>query len=261
MKQYAGAVEDFGALESHPTLWPLALTNRAVARAGQGEVQGAIDDLERAEQAGTTPTRLFFLRARYRRQQGDLEGAARDEAEGLRREPTDPLSFVARGVARIGTSAGDALADFQQALVLDPGCRPALQNAAHVLAERLGRPADSVAYLTRLADLAPEAAEPLASRGVVLARLGRMEAAIRDAEQALQRHPSALTTLQIACIFALVGDRDDTVRDRALALVGRSLRAAPKLYAIAAVDPDLTTLRDDERFKQLLAASRQLCGK
>src|SRR5262249_41066952 len=65
---------------------------------------------------------------------GARGGARRDWEEGLRQEPTDEKSWVARGMARLAKDAPGALADFQKALDLNPRSLAALQNVSHVLA-------------------------------------------------------------------------------------------------------------------------------
>ena len=53
------------------------------------------------------------------------------------------LSWIARGVARIAADPPGALADFDQALLLNPRSPQALQDKAHVFSERLQRPANA----------------------------------------------------------------------------------------------------------------------
>src|SRR5438128_651047 len=76
--------------------------------------------LTRALEAGLPIPRIDFLRAQARSLAGDVRGAEADRAEGLRRDPTDELSWIARGVARIAAEPAGAISDFDAALKLNP---------------------------------------------------------------------------------------------------------------------------------------------
>src|SRR5262249_57485947 len=106
------------------------------------------------------------------RQAGDTDGARRDHEEGLRREPADEPSWNARGVARLETDPKGALADFECALKLVPRSRAALQNKAHVLAEKLDRPEEAVAALDRALALYPDHVPALSRRALPHPPLG-----------------------------------------------------------------------------------------
>src|SRR5262249_22556587 len=150
---------------------------RALARQGLKRFAEAERDLTWALELGTAHTRVYFMRARVRELAGDKEGAERDRADGLRREPADEKRWIARGLARMTHDREGAMADFDQALKVNPRSRAALQNKAHVLAEQLGRPAEAAEVLGTAATYYPQAAAVYASRGVLFARLGRRGAA------------------------------------------------------------------------------------
>src|SRR5205823_12673736 len=127
----------------------------------------------------------YFLRARVRQKRGDQVGAQRDHEEGVRRPPQDELSWVTRGFYLLSRDPHAALADFEQALRINPRSANALQNKAHVLAEKLGRTQEAVTVLTRVLELHPGTAVSRSGRGVLQARLGRRDEAIKDGEDAL----------------------------------------------------------------------------
>ena len=257
-RRYEAAVRDFDLLADHRSLGPAARINRAIAHAGQQRYRQAIADLDDAQRAGATQTRLFFLRARYREALGDRAGAAADRQQGLKVPPSDPLSWVALGIAQLRDDPTKALQSFQEALVIDPGCQEALQNMAHVLAERLQSPAKALPYLDRLVELQPENPARYAQRGVVRARAKRAAGAKQDARRALRQQPSPLITLQTACIFSLLAEDDPANVDPAVSLVRQALAKQPQLVAIAAADPDLNAVRNDDRFRRIIDASRTL---
>jgi tetratricopeptide (TPR) repeat protein len=231
-----------------------AYINRALSRLGRHDDVGAIADLSAALERGATETRLFFIRARARARSGDEAGAERDRAEGLRRVPIDGESWVARGLARLPGDPGGALADFEEALRLDPRSRPALQDKASVLAEYLGRTEEAIGVLDRAVALFPDFVPARVGRGVLLARLGRREAAHRDAEEARRRDVSRGTTYRVACIYALTTKVYPPDRIRALHLLGDALGGGSEWREVARTDRDLDLLRDQSEFRDLLQA-------
>jgi serine/threonine protein kinase/tetratricopeptide (TPR) repeat protein len=243
------------ALRRRPDYFP-ARVNRALARAGRKDFRGAVADLTRVlETVDPVPTRLFFMRATFRHQAGDAEGARQDLAEGLRRRPTDDLSWVARGMHRLAGDPRRALADFEEALKINPASLGALQNKAHILSERLGQPAEAVRALDRALGHDPDNVPARAGRGVLLARLNRRGAALQDATRVLQRDRSPATLYQVACIYALTSRQQPEDRREALRLLERALDGG---YGgqLLDVDPDLNPLRNSAEFRRLLETAR-----
>jgi tetratricopeptide (TPR) repeat protein len=235
-----------------------ALVSRALALDGEQRWQEAADDLTQAIDRGFPETRVFFMRESIYRKLGEAELAARDHQEGLNRVPTDPRSWVARGVARIDEDPTGALHDFEKAAELDERTYEAWRNIAHVQSERLDKPGEAIAALDRLLKLTAD--DPLAwsGRGVLLARQHRSELALADARQALAIRREPLVVYQIACIAALcAGDLDTAVRE-ALPLLAEALAGDASLADVAAADPDLQNLLPAEACQQLLAAARLL---
>src|SRR5262249_52867661 len=180
-----------------------ALVNRALARLGAGHAADAEADLTRAIGPGTSQTRLYFLRADARDRIGDKPGAAADRTAGLSHIPADDLSWVARGLAKADTDAAGAVADFDEALKLNPRSFPALQNKAYVLSEKLNRPDDAMAVLGQAIELFPDELLARSGRAVLLARKGERAAALRDAEHCLQQAPGPDVLYQLAGVHAL----------------------------------------------------------
>jgi len=149
LKQNAPALADLDrAIELDGTVAE-AYQDRALARQRLKQYGGAVQDLTRALELGAAPTQVYFLRAVAREGAGDVEGARRDQEEGMRRRPTDEKSWIARGFARMNKDPQAGLADFDQALALNPRSRSALQNKAHLLAEKLQRSQEALAVLDR----------------------------------------------------------------------------------------------------------------
>ncbi len=269
-KQDAAAVAAFDeALRLKPDLTD-ALVNRALAYQGMALAEGkkdadsgrrdyekAIADLTTALERGSTETRLYFLRARMKEKIGDAEGAKRDVDEGLRRQPGDEKSWIARGLARMGREPEKALDDFEQALKINPRSAAALQDKAHVLADRLGKAREALPAMEQVVAAAPESGSARSGRGVVLARLKEFDSARQDAEQALLLDSSPARQYQVACIYSLTSADDPDDRPRALQLLASALRQGYGLDLLD-TDPDLDPLRKLPEFRRLSDAARAL---
>jgi tetratricopeptide (TPR) repeat protein len=153
-----------------------------------------------------------------------------------------------------------ALADFDAALLLSPNMREALLDKAIVLADHLHREADAIPLLDRLLELYPDHVEGRAGRGVYLARLGRAEAARRDAAAVLAAEPTAYRKYQMAGLYAQLAKHDPRGPDRAeaLRLLALALRAGFDDMTLLKNDTDLDPIRDDPEFKRLLTVAAQL---
>jgi tetratricopeptide (TPR) repeat protein len=216
--------------------------------------------LTHALEAGFPQTRVYFIRAVVRAEAGDRQGAESDRKEGLRQRPTDELSWIARGLARLASDPKGALADLDEALELNPNSRTALEDKAHVLSERLGRVEEAVEFLDRAIALYPDHVLAQAGRGVLLARLGRRDAALRDAEAALRLDPRPLILYQVAGIYALTSRQNGDDRQEAFRLLAAALRQGFG-FDLLASDPDLAPIRSLPEFRRLVEAAKALQGQ
>jgi eukaryotic-like serine/threonine-protein kinase len=230
---------------------------RALVKERRRDDAGADADLTRALEFEPHATALRLQRARVRERRNDPDGARQDREEALWSEPIDEDGWNARGLARLDRDAPGALADFEQALRLNPRFFPALQNQAHVLAERLGRPQEAVAALDRALALCPGFVPARAGHGVLLARMGRRAEAHRDAREALARDRSAPTLYQVANIYALTSRQEPKDRRRVLPLLAGALWHGYGLD-IFDQDGDMAPVRDQPDVRQLLETVREL---
>ena len=255
--QYALACADFDqALRLRPAQAE-AHINRALARLGAGRYDEAVQDLTLAIELGNVSPRVYLIRAQAREKAGDADGAVRDREEGVRGEPTDEVGWIARGVARVASAPGDALTDFDRALRVNPRSLAAQQNKAHVLAEHLKRTDDALRVLDGAVLLYPEHGPLRAARAVLLARMGRREAALQDARQALALDDSPATCYQVAGAYALTSREHPDDRRQALSLLAFALRQGYG-HDLIATDPDLAPLQNDPEYQRLLQAARAL---
>jgi serine/threonine protein kinase/tetratricopeptide (TPR) repeat protein len=258
--EHTEAVEEVSATIRLRPGFLAAYVDRALARLALGEYTGAEADLTHALDVGTPATRVYFIRAEVRRRAGNLPGADADRAEGLRREPCDEVSWVARGLARMDSDPKGALADFERALEVNPHYLPALEDRAAVLAERLGRTHDAIAALDRAMDRAPQRGQVRAGRGVLLARLGQRAEALRDAREAERLDPRPEVLYQTAGIYALTSQTNSADRSEAFRLLAAALRRGYG-FDLLEIDPDLRPIRGHPEYRRLLEAARTLQPK
>ncbi|MDB5350335.1 MAG: tetratricopeptide repeat protein [Planctomycetota bacterium] len=259
-RDYPRAIEDFTrALALQPDLFE-ALPNRALAKLGLGDAAGAVADLDLALLRPETPTRAFFIRARAHEALGHADLAARDRLQGKRRKPADEVSWVTRGLSRLPDDPAGAILDFEAALKLNPRSFWALQNKASVLSESLGRTEEAVRTLDEAVSRHPESVPALAGRGVLLARLGRRDVALRDAKACLALDASADTLYRVACIYALASKITPDDRGEALRLLSLAVRQDASWLRQVPTDPDLDPLRDRPEFRRLIEALAVVCA-
>ena len=257
-RQFELAQKDFSKVIQLKPDHADAYFNRALTFQATGDFAEALADATKALELGSEQTRLYLVRAQIREKLNDVDGARKDLDEGLRREPRDVQSWVARGLARLPANPQAALADFEAALRLEPRSMAALQNKAHVLGKYLQRTEDAVRILDEAVALYPEDVRPLAGRGILQARLGQDAKAVQDAEAALALEDLPANQYQVAGIYALVSRRDPSGAARTTAF--RLLTLALKKGfggELLAIDHDLDPIRDDPRFAQCEALTRQ----
>jgi eukaryotic-like serine/threonine-protein kinase len=201
--------------------------------------------------------RAYFIRAELRGEIGDLQGSQNDRALGMRVEPSDAPTWIDRGLARIDADPRGALADFENALQFSPRSHVAMQNKAHVLSERLGRPQEALAVLNKLVALYPGFVYARIGRGVLLARLGRRDEAHADARDSLSMDNSPSTYYQAANIYALTSRQNPDDKLQALPLLSIALRGGFGLDLID-TDTDLDPIRTHPDFLRLRNAARDL---
>lgn len=257
LRRFREAAEDCSRLIALRPDLAAGNLNRALAEIALGQLASAEQDLDAAIAHGG-PARAWFLRADIRRRQGNSSGARSDFETGIMTVPDDEDSWVARGMAVLQQDPQRALADFDQALRLNHRSRDALQNSAHVLSERLGRPDEAIFRLETLLACYPDDNAARAGRAVLYARGGQDDAARSDAAKVLEQSPNPVTVYQVACVFALLSQRTTADAETALRHLSEAMRIEPQLYAMAEQDSDLNPVRSQATFHNLLTACRSL---
>ena len=228
LRDYAGAEADFTrVLQLRQDLVP-AWFNRGLCRKALGAYELADDDLTRALEIGGPESRTYLVRARVKEAMGRRSQAEADRRQGLELVPRDVAGWLARGLARVDTEPEAALADFRQAERLAPASRDVLRNIVFVLSERLQQADEAIEVLNRLLEQDLNA-DDLMSRGVLRARQGQRDAAIRDGQQALQQRADDKLLFQLACVYALNCQRYPQDVQPALSRLCQAMLANPAL--------------------------------
>ena len=152
--------------------------------------------------------------------------------------------------------------DFERALVTNPNSKTALQNIAHVYAERLGDSTSAAKTMQQIVDKSPNDAAAHAGLGVMLARSGNEIAALESANSALKLADDAQTQYIVAGIYALLSTDNPEYVHRAVALLRQASRSSPGLVAEQlTTDPDLQLLENHDEFAQFRDHLNTLLGR
>jgi serine/threonine protein kinase/Flp pilus assembly protein TadD len=257
LKEYDDALAEYtDALRVNPDYVP-ALIDRSLLRLTRKELKEAEADLTHALEIGASPTRVYFLRSDVYRHAGDKQAAERDRSEGFKSTARNEQDYVIRGLERLGDDPKEALADFDKALEYNPRSLPALEDKAHVLAEHLSRTEEAVKALDTVLEHYPERALARSGRGVLLARLGKRDEAIKDARAAerLDLRPEVL--YQCAGVYALTSREKAEDSAEALRLLAAALGAGYGLDLLAD-DPDLRPIRALPGYRRIVESAKNL---
>ena len=165
------------------------------------------------------------------------------------------MSWVARGLARLPQSPDGAMADFDEALKLDPRCISALEAKASVLSEQLGRTEDAIRVLDDAVRFHPDYPPVRSGRGVLLARLGRREPAHADARDSLRLAHRPEVTYQVAGIYALTSREHPADRAEAFRLLRIAFEQGFGLELVDQ-DPELVPIRSLPEFREIVQAAK-----
>ena len=252
---FDAAAEDFSrAIELQPDFAESHIA-RAIAYQETKDYDLALKDLDTAIGLGAPLKRVLPLRAKLRVLTGNAAGANEDKAVVGREEPTTADGWILRGIDKMLADKKAALADFQQALKLNPRSVAGLMYAANVL-DQLGQTAECIQFLDRVLAIDAGNVHALSGRGMLHARLKHWDAALSDAKEALNRGFTPVTVYQVAGIYAQLSTHNPEYKSEAITLLTIALRAG---FGFDHIDDDteLDPIRNTPEFERVLQTARQ----
>ncbi len=234
-----------------------AYRQRGLARLYIGteqKLEEAEADLTIVIERGDAPLVTHLIRARVREARGDKAGAALDRATASKLTPTTETEFYVRGWSRTDSDPKGALADYDQALAINPRSLVALQNKAHVLADKMKDNDAALVVATRVVELYPEFATAHAGRAVLLARLNRPQEARAEIARARKFAEDAEILYLTACVYARTATTDKE-RAEAIDVLRKALREGYSDLRSLTKDPDLDPVRGLKEFQELLQSA------
>ncbi|HET9253171.1 MAG TPA: tetratricopeptide repeat protein [Candidatus Eisenbacteria bacterium] len=177
-------------VERYPTL-PTAHTHRAWGLQEQGNLEGALADLDRAlaldpenEEALSTRGTVHLMRQDFGRARADLDRA-------LRLRPESSAAWNNRGLVRLnqGDTSG-AVEDFTRAIELSPRSHEGYLNRAVALGGMKRYP-EALSDIDLAVGLMPDNARAHLLRGVTRYEMGDAAGALEAIDTAIRLHPQA----------------------------------------------------------------------
>jgi len=165
-------------------------SNRGLARQAKGDLDGALEDYDRAVDLDPKNVDAFYRRGLDRQAKGDLGGALADYTQVLGLDPKRADAFSCRGF--IKQAQGDldgALADYNQALLVNPKFSRAYYNVGLIEA-RKGNLDQAISAYDHTIDLDPKMDLAYYNRGVTKNAEGDVDGAIADFTQSLALNPN-----------------------------------------------------------------------
>ncbi len=266
-QQFKKAEDDFThAIEARAD-WTDAHLNRSACREAQSQFDGAIADLTRALDLGYPPTAVLLTRSRVYARSGEDALAKKDLEAGLKETPTNEKGWITRGLHRMpkGGPAGlkafaDALADFDQALALNPRSITALQCKARCYS-LANENKLAVATLSELLGHYPEWLDAISGRAMLYSRLGERVNAHADAEAALRLGEwKPQTAYQLAGVYAMTSKANPDDKREAFRLLASALRNGFG-YNLLEIDRELDPIRSEAEFSQVVEEARKAFEK
>jgi eukaryotic-like serine/threonine-protein kinase len=239
----------------------LSWIHRGIVDFHLGQIKEAVRDLDRAESLGAEHPKLYSLRSRCYVSLNQIDAGAEDLQTLLKIRPSDTDGWCVRGEAKLAAEPPDAsgaLADFEEALRLEPRFVAALRGKASCLSEHLRRPDDAIEVIRAVLETDRGGTEE-AGLAVLLVRLGKVDEGLAMAGKVLRRATEPLAIYQAASALALRASTP-VERRRVIRELRRVLRLDPSWVKAMKTDDDLTRIRMEPEFTMMLQAATTLIG-
>jgi tetratricopeptide (TPR) repeat protein len=171
-------------------------TNRSMIRLQNKDIDGALDDLNKAVSINPKVAEIYNGRAIARLQKGDAEGALADYEKAIELKPSLPSAFLGRGYFRYQKKDLDgAISDFTKAIELYPRYADAHVDRGLVRGLKGEIPA-AIVDIRKGADLNP--------RSVTDHDPGNFSSPWKELNQFISKYPSDARAYEMRGVFRLL---------------------------------------------------------
>jgi tetratricopeptide (TPR) repeat protein len=253
------ALEAFSqALDRDPSM-PDARLQRSLARFLMKDYDGSMEDALTAVKAESVAYRALALIAQIHDARGETDQAAAAHKKLASATPRTSADYFARGRMNVAEKKfTQALLDFRTATTLNPRYAAAWNNQAHVLGECLHETDQAIAAMDRAVEVNPQNGELYLGRAVLLARIGKRDAAHADVEKGRLLTDQPIPLYQAACVFSLTSRTHTADAAKAVAALCDAVKAGFRQPKTFATDPDLESIRHLPEAKRIIDAAGSL---
>jgi tetratricopeptide (TPR) repeat protein len=185
-----GAIDDYNkAISISPTLAE-AFNNRGLLKANSGDIAGALADYNQSLSIKPQQPEPYNNRGMIKEKLNDLTGAMNDYNRAIAINPQYAIAYDNRAALKqdLNDLTG-AMNDYQQAIALDPSTN-AYNNRGHLKAHRLNDPSGALADFNQAIANNPKYAGAFNNRGWLKAnKLQDISGALADFNQAIALNP------------------------------------------------------------------------
>jgi clan AA aspartic protease (TIGR02281 family) len=212
--------------------------------------QLALNDYDEAIKRDTTTFSNYTMRGYQHLILGNYNEAMRDFDRGLLLNPTDDVLFHFRGLANmyLGKKYQASLADFNRSLAANKLDVNTLLYRGRLYAQFLNQPILAKADFEKIVSVDSALAESSTSKYYGLLGIGKKAEAISRVKEEVAKFQSASDHYNAACLYAIIGQKKE-----AIAHLDSSIQKGYIDLDYINFDPDLTSIRHDDLFIQLIA--------
>jgi len=200
-------------IEKHDNI-PVAWNNRGILKKNSNDLEGAIEDYNRALKIDPNYSLAYVNRGNANRRLGKYKESIADFDKAIQLKPENSMAYSNRGIAKanIGKSE-EAKKDFDKAIELKPDYGDAYSNRGGILIS-MKRYEDAIKDLNKSLNINPLAPDPYTNRGIAKSQLKDYEGAIKDFNTVIGMQPQNTDAfLNRAFTYANKGDYQLAISD------------------------------------------------
>jgi tetratricopeptide (TPR) repeat protein len=179
------------------------------------------------------------------------EEALENYDKAIEVNPNEPRIYYNRGTALAALGRlEEALENYDKAIELDPNDANCYSEMASVLGS-LKRYEEALENYDKAIELDPDDVIALDNRGYMLFELNRINEAVEQSEIVVEYYENYANGWYNRAVYLLADSRND----EALLALNKAIKLDPSCAAEARNDMDFNALKNDDRFKQLVATN------